>query len=102
VAKVGDFDGDGRTDILFQHTDGRAAIYLMNGLTPTATQQILNAGGGWSAARILDLNGDGKSDIVWQNADGTIAVWLMNGTTMSSGSTLLGAASGWSVSTAGH
>ncbi len=40
--------GDGKADLLWQNVDGRAAIWLMNGSTPSATAQILNAGSGWS------------------------------------------------------
>ena len=98
VAKTADFDGDGKPDLQWQHPDGRAAIWLMNGLVPSATVQILNAGGGWSAKRTGDFDGDGKADIVWENTDGSVAVWLMNGTVMSSGSGIIGPASGWSVS----
>jgi hypothetical protein len=70
----------------------------MDGLLPTQTTQILNAGGGWSAKRLADVNGDGKADIVWENVDGRVAVWLMNGTAMSSGTGILNAGTGWSVS----
>jgi hypothetical protein len=65
VTRTGDFNGDGKADLFFLHTDGRAAIYLMNGLTPIETTQILNAGGGWIAKRVQDMNGDGKAAIVW-------------------------------------
>jgi len=70
----------------------------MNGLAPTMTTQILNAGGGWTIRRTPDLNGDGKADLVFHNADGRVAAWLMTGTAMTSGSELIGAGTGWDVS----
>src|SRR6185295_6324823 len=96
---VGDFDNDGKADLAREHTDGRIAIWLMNGLVATQTTQILNAGGGWTVRRTGDFNGDGKSDLLFQNVDGRAAIWLMNGTTMTSGSEIIGPATGWSVKT---
>ncbi|HEX4332107.1 MAG TPA: VCBS repeat-containing protein [Usitatibacter sp.] len=96
VVKIADFDGDGKDDLLWKHTDGRHAIWLMNGITPVATAEILGAGA-WNAVQVADLDGDGKADIVWQNADGTIAAWLMDGVTTKDGATLLAAGSGWTV-----
>jgi hypothetical protein len=29
VQQIADFNGDGKSDILWQHTDGRTAIWLM-------------------------------------------------------------------------
>ncbi|APV50825.1 hypothetical protein BWI17_14695 [Betaproteobacteria bacterium GR16-43] len=100
VQRVADFDGDGRDDILFRHPDGRHAIWLMDGTTPKAQVQILNAGG-WTATHTLDLDGDGRADILWQHTDGTVAAWIMNGTAMKSGATILDAGSGWSVTQTG-
>ena len=31
-----DFNGDNRSDILWQNSDGTPAVWLMDGLTPTA------------------------------------------------------------------
>ncbi|APV50533.1 hypothetical protein BWI17_13030 [Betaproteobacteria bacterium GR16-43] len=92
-----DFDGSGKADLLFQNTDGRAAIWLMNGVAPTATQEIIGAGTGWSAVQVADFNGDGKADLVWQHTDGRMAIYLMNGTTPTTTTQLLNAGSGWSV-----
>ncbi|MBF0564712.1 MAG: VCBS repeat-containing protein, partial [Nitrospirae bacterium] len=33
IKGVGDFDGDGKSDILFQHSSGDVVIWLMNGTT---------------------------------------------------------------------
>ena len=33
---TGDFNGDGKSDILWQNDNGQAAIWLMNGLNPIA------------------------------------------------------------------
>ena len=47
---TGDFDGDGKSDILFQNTSGQVAIWLMNGATPT-TEALAgaNPGPSWHA-----------------------------------------------------
>jgi hypothetical protein len=36
VKQIGDFNGDGKSDILWQHTDESTAMWLMNGLTPVS------------------------------------------------------------------
>ncbi|APV50534.1 hypothetical protein BWI17_13035 [Betaproteobacteria bacterium GR16-43] len=92
-----DFDGSGKADLLFENTDGRAAIWLMNGITPTATQEIIGAGTGWSVTQVADFNADGKTDLVWKHTDGRMAIYLMNGTTPATTTQLLNAGSGWSV-----
>jgi hypothetical protein len=94
---LGDFNGDGRSDILWQHADGSAGMWLMNGLSMIGGSGFLGAGTGWTARLIGDFNGDAKSDILWQHADGTTALWLMNGLSLSSGGLLLGAGTGWTA-----
>jgi Ca2+-binding RTX toxin-like protein len=81
---VGDFNGDGKTDLFFVNdTTHGAAVWLMDGNQVTASPQIgvINANGGWHFADIGDFNGDGKSDLFFVN-DTThgVAVWQMNGT----------------------
>ncbi len=93
----GDFDDSGKSDLLWANADGRAAIWLMNGIAPSATAEIIGAGTGWSVAQVADFNADGKSDLVWQHTDGRIAIYLMNGTTPSATQQILNAGGGWSV-----
>jgi FG-GAP-like repeat len=79
----GDFDGDGRSDILWQNSDGTPAIWLMNGTSVASLGGIgpfpFNPGPSWQIKGTGDFNFDTKADILWQGSDGTPAIWLMNG-----------------------
>ena len=97
VSHLADFNGDGKTDILWRHTDGSVALWLMDGTNVISTAILLGANSGWRVTHVADFNGDGKTDILWRHTDGSIAMWLMNGTTLTGGGVLLGAASGWTV-----
>jgi sugar lactone lactonase YvrE len=76
---LADFTADTKSDILYKDASGAVNLALMNGLSVTATANILAAGSGWSATHIADFNGDGKADLLIKNTDGRIAVLLMNG-----------------------
>lgn len=81
----GDFNGDGRDDILLVDQFAMAAIWLMNGtaITAGASPGSIDI---FKVVGIADLNGDGKSDIVLQDpAGGNVGCWIMNGTAISSG-----------------
>ena len=82
---AGDFNGDGKADILWQNDDGTPAIWLMNGTSFIGGGGLANPGPSWHVAGTGDFNGDGKADILWQNDDGTPAIWLMNGTSIIGG-----------------
>jgi hypothetical protein len=49
VVGVGNYDNQGRPDILLQHTDGQAAIWLMSGAATPTLQIALepNPGATW-------------------------------------------------------
>jgi hypothetical protein len=86
IVGVGDFDGDGKADILWHNSaTGSNSIWLMNGVTVRvwgvnfATVSDLN----WGITGVGDFDGDGKSDILWRNrATGEYAMWFMNGATI--------------------
>ena len=84
-----DFDGDGRSDILWQNADGTPAVWLTNGSGLISGANVgFNPGSAWHEIGAGDFNHDGKADILWQNTDGTIAAWFMNGTSLISGASV--------------
>jgi len=107
IAATGDFNGDGRADILWRHVlTGQNVIWLMNGKSVLAgsgsTTALSNAA--WVVAASGDFNRDGFTDLLWRNsASGQNVVWFMSGTRIlaGSGSTTSLADQNWHVSAAG-
>ena len=81
IKGTGDFNGDGRSDILWQGSDGTPAIWLMDGASAVSVGVAgwFNPGPSWEVKGAADVNGDGNSDILRQGSNGTPAVWLMDG-----------------------
>lgn len=84
-----DFNADGQTDLIFEHTvRGTIAAWLMNGTqvtegTPITPNTVSDPN--WRIVAAEDMNGDAKPDLVWQQlTTGWITTWLMNGTSMQS------------------
>ncbi len=80
---TGDFNGDGKSDILLQNpSNGQVAIWEMNGTNVIGGGTVSSIpGASWHATGTGDFNGDGKADILWQNDGGQVAIWEMNGST---------------------
>jgi hypothetical protein len=107
VAGVADFNGDGRSDIVWRNdSTGATSIWMMNGTSLGGDSGVtqLQIGPPWRVAAVADLNGDGFADIVWRNASsGDNIVWLMHGTTLlpSSGAVLGIADLNWHIAATG-
>jgi hypothetical protein len=70
-------------EILWQNTNGQAAIWEIGGFSIGAAAAVgPNPGTSWQIVGTGDFNGDGNLDILWQNTSGQAAIWLMNGTTI--------------------
>jgi hypothetical protein len=93
-----DFNGDDKADILWQHTSGARAIWLMNGTTYGSSVNLGTVAISWNIAGSSDFNRDGKSDILWQNSStGQRLIWIMNGTTHTSTVSLGFVATSWNI-----
>lgn len=78
VAAIGDFNGDGKADILW--TDGASLLMWLGTGSGFTQQKVDNYPSGWQLLGCGDVNGDGKCDLIWYNlSSGSIAYWQMNG-----------------------
>jgi hypothetical protein len=81
VAGTGDYDGDGKRDLLWRNAlTGENAIWLMNGAARAAGGHVARVtDASWKVVGTGDYDGDGKADILWRNTStGDNAVWLMD------------------------
>jgi hypothetical protein len=109
VAGIGDFDGDGHADILWQDASASGTQTWISEMNGTAVLPGSNSGpggpAGWTVAGIGDFDGDGHADILWQdNSGGITQTWIseMNGTTVLPGSNSgPGGPAGWTVAGVG-
>ena len=71
VKGTGDFNGDGKSDILWQNDSGTPAIWTDERHQRHRWRRVgRNPGPTWHVKGAGDFNGDGKSDILWQNDSG--------------------------------
>jgi uncharacterized repeat protein (TIGR03803 family) len=79
------------SSIVWQNTDGQAALWQMDGTSKIASALVNpNPGPGWRVVGSGDFSGNGNSDILWQNASGQAAIWEMDGTTKIAGALIAG------------
>jgi hypothetical protein len=85
---LGDFDGDGDTDILWRDGE-KVSLWIMNGTQFASQQEIppsqLTAPVGFTLAGVGDFNGDNVQDVVWRNsATNDTVLWLFNAANVTS------------------
>ncbi|WP_395646251.1 PQQ-dependent sugar dehydrogenase [Terricaulis sp.] len=96
LLSTGDFDGDGRDDILWRrNSDGVVYSWQMNGTAIASAGAITGLGAGWSFLGAGDMNGDGRDDLAWQRSDGLVYVWQMDGRTITSAGVAASLDSSW-------
>ena len=79
IAGIGDFDRDGRDDILWRNDDGRVGDWLATvdgAFVYNGAAGLAPAGLDWHIAGIADFDGDDRDDILWRNDTGEVGEWL--------------------------
>ncbi len=80
---VGDFNGDGKTDLFwYNELTGGISAWLMNGdrVSQYAVYPSVLPAWGWKLKGFGDFNGDGKTDLFWYNViTGETSAWILNG-----------------------
>jgi Ca2+-binding RTX toxin-like protein len=85
---TGDFNGDGKADVLIRNDNGTLGTWFLNGTTLASGGTISALDNSWSVVGVADFGGDGKSDILLRNTGNTLVLWSMNGTAITSGPAL--------------
>jgi hypothetical protein len=97
-----DFNGDGKSDILWRNTNGDTEIWLMT-VSGSGGAQILSSMDygivptSWTSVGQRDFNGDGMGDLLWRDTSGDTSIWFMNGTTVASSVSVGNIPTNWSV-----
>jgi hypothetical protein len=82
VEGSGDFDADGRNDILWRNSySGVTSIWFMDetGIREELATEVLHDNR-WQVAGVGDFDGDDRADILWIDPFGDPTIWLMEGT----------------------
>ena len=74
-----DFNGDGRSDVLWRNDNGAVTNWLgqdSGRFADNGANAYVNVPGSWYIAGTGDFNGDGRDDVLWRNDTGTVTNWL--------------------------
>jgi hypothetical protein len=99
VVGIGDFDGNGSTDLLWRNSaTGAVAIWFLSNGVVTSSASVGTVSNVWSIDLTGDFDGNGKSDILWtNNSNGGRAIWFMNGAQVSQLASLGNVATAWAI-----
>jgi hypothetical protein len=93
IVGVGDFDGNGTPDVVWQDpVHGAVQVWYLGGAGGNVlmSAQDITTSNPWKVVAVADFNGDGHPDLLWEDPKtGFAQIWYLGGP---QGITLLGAA----------
>jgi hypothetical protein len=107
IVGTGDFNGDGKADILWRGPNGEISDWLANssgGWTVNDSNALVVVSSNWQVVGVGDFNGDGKSDILWRSNAGQFSDWLgqsNGGFSQNDANAFAAVASNWHVAAVG-
>ena len=95
----GDFDGNGRSDLLFRTDAGQVAAWQLSSTGQLASARALGTvSADWHIEGFGDFDSNGRSDILFRNDDGSIATWTTDAAGNLATAKLIGtAATSWHI-----
>jgi len=75
IVGLGDFNGNGQTDLLLRNANGAVGCFFTGGET-TGWNYFQSLGDEWKLSAIGDLNGNGRDDVVLKHDAGFAGSWL--------------------------
>lgn len=76
ILGLGDFNGNGQSDVLLRNSNGAVGCYFTGG-SSAGWNYFQSLGNEWSLAAIGDFNGDGIDDVVLKHDAGFAGCWLI-------------------------
>ena len=96
IVSAGDFNGDGKADIVARDSS-RHALALPRHRHTAASSTRIQIGAGWNSMNTIigagDFNGDGKADLIARDSSGNLWLYRGNGAGSFLGRIQIG--SGW-------
>ena len=75
IVGLGDFNGNGQTDLLLRNTNGAVGCFFTSD-EKHGWNYFQSLGDEWKLTAVGDLNGDGRSDVVLKHDAGFAGSWL--------------------------
>ena len=100
-AGAGDFNGDGKSDVLWKAADGTLSISFTDGQHFTTTNAVAPQAAGWGVQGVADFTGDGKTDLLMTDGLGHAELWEMAGNIVTQVDDLGAVDPSWTVASVG-